>query len=637
MAIETIAVLNYLKKSKDWVESKTLADAFHVSTRTIRTYIKKINEAGNGSLILSSYKGYRLNDNVLINNFQLCDGTENRSDYIIRKLLCCDTVDFYDLADELYISDSTMELELKKCRNLLKRYCLDIQKKRKMLSLQGNEIDKRKLMNTLIGKENVNDFISSYNEMLTDEIDLNYLLLCQQLHQIFITEGLFVNEYELNNIAVHVMIAVARIRAMQSIQENVDLTEFKNSNTHSYHASILIKHMLKEYYDVILNQSEMYYLILLISSNSNPLDDSFINMNNITQYIEETYIQITKTLIQHLCEVYHLDDFDEQFFIKFSIHIKNLCYRLQHHLKSHNPLSIKIKKEYPLVYDMAVYLAKELQILGYGMISDDEIAFLAFHIGAYLENDKNRKEHCSCCFIYVDYHDMHQSSLDIIQERFGNRLHINKILPFRYTNQIDNCDFIITMTDISSYTSLPFVTIGPFLSNKDIKAIEDILDEIEIGKRRKLICRNLQRFVGEQLFFREVYKENIEEIISYLCENCQKLGLCDENYVYKVLEREKMSSTSFPNHVAVPHSLLRNAKQSFLSVIVNEKEMKWNEYEVKLIILIGFGKDDNEIFTTFFDWLIAALYEEHNVNRLLACTCYESFIQELENILNEES
>lgn len=637
MALETNVLLQYLSNVGDWVESKILADAFRVSTRTIRTYIKKINTAGNGDLILSSYKGYRLNDNIRIQDVQLCEDPEKRGDYIIRKLLCCNNVDFFDLADELYISDSTMELELRKCRDTLRQYHLVIQKRRKSLSLQGSERDKRKLMNVLIGKENVNDFISSYNEMLNDVIDLDYLKLCQQLHQIFITEGLFVNEYELNTIAVHVMVAVTRIHADQTIQDDVDLIEFKNSNTHAYHASIMIQQMLKEVYNVVLNQSEIYYLILLISSNSNRLDNSFINMNNISQYIEETYIQISRTLIQHLSEAYHLDDFDEQFFIKFSIHVKNLCYRLHHDVNSHNPLSIKIKKEYPLVYDMAVFLAKELQTIGYEIISDDEIAFLAFHIGAYLENDKNRREHCSCCFIYTDYHDMHQRSLDIIQKQFGNRLHINKILPFRYADQIENCDFVITMTDISSYTSLPTITIGPFLSDKDIKAIEDILNEIDTGNKRKLICRNLHKFVGEQLFFRELYKDSIEEIISFLCENCRELDLCDETYVDKVLERENMSSTSFPNHVAVPHSLLRNAKHSFLSVIVNERKMKWKDFDVNLIILIGFGKDDHEIFTTLFDRLIAALYEKHNVNRLLTCKYYGAFIQELENILNESS
>ena len=63
--------------------------------------------------------------------------------------------------------------------------------------------------------------------------------------------------------------------------------------------------------------------------------------------------------------------------------------------------------------------------------------------------------------------------------------------------------------------------------------------------------------------------------------------------------------------------------------------MMWNQYDVNLIILIGFGKDDQEIFSHLFDQLIAALYEQSNVDRLLRCKTYDEFICNLEKILTD--
>lgn len=633
MAININDILQYLRKEGEWVESKTLADNFKVSTRTIRNYIRKINTRANQTIVLSSYHGYKLDNKSTIDVSKVSDTLENRYDYIIRRLLCCNEIDSYDLADELCISDSTLDLDIRKCKNILSQYNLQLKKHRNILSLSGMEQDKRKFMNKLISNENVNDFIHSYNEMLTDEADIDYLVLCQQLHDIFTEEGLFVNDYELNNIAVHIMVVIIRIRTSKSILEDVKLS--KIIDTHDYRVSLRIKKMLDKFYSVHMNEAELYYLTLLILSNSSTIDDTFVNMDNIYQYIEEEYINISKDIIKQLNEAYHLDDFDETFFIKFSIHIKNLCFRLKHHYHVQNPLSVKIKKEYPLVYDMAVFVAKELSTFGFDKISDDEIAFIAFHIGAYLENTKNCEDSCSCCFIYTDYHDMHEKCMKEIIRIFGNRIHIQKVLSYRHIQQVTHCDLIISMSEISEYITLPFVCVGPFLSKSDIKSIDDKLISIEKNKNKKAVGEYLRKFVGEQLFYKEVYTNSIEEMIKKLCSKCCQMGLCDKDYVYKVMEREKMSSTSFPNRVAVPHSLLHSSEHSFLSIVINEKPMMWNQYDVNLIILIGFGKDDQEIFSHLFDQLIAALYEQSNVDRLLRCKTYDEFICNLEKILTD--
>ena len=119
----------------------------------------------------------------------------------------------------------------------------------------------------------------------------------------------------------------------------------------------------------------------------------------------------------------------------------------------------------------------------------------------------------------------------------------------------------------------------------------------------------------------------------YKRQECVQLGLCNENYVREVLEREQLSSTSFRNGVAVPHSLNINANQSFLSVVINNEEMDWGENKVSVIVMIGTSRKDREAFKLIFDELIAVLYEPENIRELLKCRTYKDFIETLATLI----
>lgn len=56
-----------------------------------------------------------------------------------------------------------------------------------------------------------------------------------------------------------------------------------------------------------------------------------------------------------------------------------------------NPMTNKIKATYPLIYDIAVFIAQELNHDYNITLTEDEITFIAFHIGAYFENNVQSK------------------------------------------------------------------------------------------------------------------------------------------------------------------------------------------------------------------------------------------------------
>ena len=50
---------------------------------------------------------------------------------------------------------------------------------------------------------------------------------------------------------------------------------------------------------------------------------------------------------------------------------------------------------------MAVYFAHRFAQIYHIEVSEDEIAFIAFHIGSYLENNKQSREHATLSLIHI--------------------------------------------------------------------------------------------------------------------------------------------------------------------------------------------------------------------------------------------
>ncbi|MEA4875511.1 PRD domain-containing protein [Anaerorhabdus sp.] len=634
MKISNDALLDILKKNNDWTESSFLSKYFNVSSRTIRNYVNKINSSSTATFILSSYKGYKINGNISLPQ-EISKNPETfieREDYIIRKLLNSSIeISIFSLADELYISDSTLENDLKQIKKSLTQFNLAIEKNRNIIKLIGDERNKRKLINSLIIKENKESFISFSNiDTFANQDEIQFLY--KEMEKIFSQYNLYVNDYGLNNIILHIVVTIDRIKNNQIIQQDININLVEN--TKDFEISKHIKDILEDRFSIEIPKSELYYLTLIISSNSNTFDYSFISTKNISNFIENDYIQITKELIKNLEITYSLSAFDEEFLIKFTIHIRNLFQRIKNNSYTRNPLVDKIKNTYPLVYDMAVFVANELLHYTKTIINEDEISFIAFHIGSYLETINLNKNKISCYFIYADYHNMHLPAIEKITKIFEDDLNVVKIISLKDINTLSlHTDLIITTNELSIHSNIPIQQINIFVNDNDITSIRNTIITLKLEKKKVNMQKNLNRFIGEKLFKKNYYAESPSQLIHNLVKECSNLKLCDLTFFDEVMEREKLSSTSFPNGVAIPHSLQNNNYQSFLSIVINEKSIKWSDNDVNMIVLIGTSTEDRALFKDIFDDLIAILYEPKNIHRLYTCNNYSDFIMTISEMI----
>ncbi|WP_444641761.1 BglG family transcription antiterminator [Caproiciproducens sp. R1] len=634
MKINTDALLSILKQHTGWVESKYLADTFRVTSRTIRNYVNRLNAESQRPLIESSYHGYRFISEAENRNSAVPEKSENRTNYVVRRLIgATEPVNVYDLADELFISDSTLESDIKRARNSIKYFGLQIIRTRDTIMISGEEVNKRKLINHLIAVENPENFMAfAHSNILSG--DYQSTRLGNKISEVFRQHNLYINDYGLNNIILHIIVTVDRIKKGQNVSEKVALA--KVQETKDYFVAVEIKKLMEDIYHIPISDAELYYLTLIISSNSNTLDYSFVTRDNITEYIHEKYIRITRDVIRRLEETYYLEPFDDDFLLKVTIHIHNLFQRATNGIFVRNPLTEKMKAAYPLIYDMAVFVANELRDQEALYLNEDEIAFLAFHIGSYLENNKMIRNKVTCIFVYAKYYNMHQAALDQIKEAFRDDITLIKVASVTDMETLKvSADLIITSVNGDFQTDGKIVRINPFLTRQDIEHIRTEIEKIKTEKRNRLTSSNIKRFLGRRLFKKEFYAKDEFEMIDLLTTECHELGLCDSSFRDEVTERESLSSTSFANMVAVPHSLKQNALHSFLSVVINEKPMQWGNYSVNIIVLIGINKEDRPAFRELFDDLINILSEPIHVSELVRCTDYDDFVKALTNMMTE--
>lgn len=626
-------LIQYLAKQTDWVDSQALCAVFGLSARMIRNYIKDIR-AQYPDLILSSFKGYQVN-HAQLNQLADEQPEETGEIDILRRLIRSQgSISVYDLADELYVSDTQLERLLNSVKTFLSRFQLTIKRKRNRISITGEELNKRKLIHYLIADESFSGFV------LVRQIDAFFdddhlVQIKEQLQNILKANQLQVDDYGFHSILIHLLIIILRVKNNNILYEEENSPQPNALLHREQRAACQINALILELYHFSLSETELRYFSFILSGNARKNSDSLITPDNLANYIPAETITVTNQILNDLKDNYCLDAFSEDFKLNFALHINNLLGRASTQTYTQNPLAKSFKEQYPLIYDMAAFVVKELNDYQAFRITDDEIAFIAFHIGTYLEKNAEAQERLTCCFLYANYHNSFEYALQKLNQEFHSLLSITDAISISQTQVIpESCDLVITCVGRLPHLTIPCVEVSPLMAQADLAEIRSVAEKIKVQRQKEKIRDILNIFIGKQLFKKEYYCANALEMIKNLGQECQAMNLCDEDYIEHVLERERLSSTSFKNRVAIPHALSPCAKHPFLSIVSNTKPMQWGDYEVNIIVLIGVSKTDKTMFKMILDSITQLLYEVDHVLELSKCQTYNEFIDKLIELLD---
>lgn len=291
-------LLALLSSANHPVTGKELSSRLNVSDRTIRNYIREINEEK--LIIQSSSNGYRLStldstcnqkpDNSFVYDFS---SQNERLLYISERIITSSQdADLYDIADEIYISYSTMEKDLIQIRSLIKDFHLSLQRANGKVIIQGSEESKRSFIRYLLSEQ---DSATVHNTLLA---------ICKDIHISFDTlkdlilyhtrqQKLYASDYAIKNILTHVIITLSRLQNKYSLQQQ-NTPSAQEKEPESICAANIIQE-IEANYNIMFNTEEKNQLIFLLMSKTARLDRSIQTKKTDTEFHQPGIHSIHKT------------------------------------------------------------------------------------------------------------------------------------------------------------------------------------------------------------------------------------------------------------------------------------------------------------------------------------------------------
>lgn len=619
-------ILRYLSSQNEWTSSGQIANIVGISKRSVKTYIADINSIEKG-LIVSSKLGYRV-DLEKLNPFLMSIKTaipetpKERADYLLKSLVNADRpLHIFDLSDELFISDVTLKGDLRKVKKRLLEHNLELQISGDFIQLVGDEKSKRKLMSSILYSE-TNDNFLDIDKLKTsfEGFDIDHIRYV--IAEVFSTYHYFTNDYSLTNIILHIAIAIDRMENGFVFSKQVD---GETQQDKEYKIANEIAERLEAHFQVKYSEGEIRDLALLISSSGTSINFMHLQLSDLHAVAGKRCVSVVEKIVEDLRNNYYIVIEDSEFLVRFTLHIKNLLMRLENHFFSKNPLTSTIKINCPSIFDCAVHVSYTIKEETGFTLNDDEIAYIAFHLGYALEMQKQANSKITCSILFPFYYNYNVQLTEKLINHFGEDLLIQHVVTNESELSALNSDLIISAVQLNSVPKMPFVIINPIFSSTDKTKVASKINEIKDTKRKDSFKKNLMTMMDEQLFqiVHSAWKK--EEALTIMSERMEQRGFVNASFLTNVKEREAMSSTAF-GRIAIPHAIKMDSQKSGMFVLINNKGIEWDDFTVNLVLLLSVKKDDNRLYHDVFDSLATILTEERNVSQILAAESYQHFI-----------
>ncbi|EGB1113522.1 BglG family transcription antiterminator [Listeria monocytogenes] len=624
-------ILAYLHKQENkWVTSNELAAFCECTTRTIRNNISKINEA-TPNLIRSAKQGYQINQRIPFELQTESDVTERKSKLLL-ELIKNSTkgVDLFELADILYISEVTLKKDIQQLKNELKEANVQIVTSKDRIKLIGKERAKRKYMISLLYEEG--GYRESIKSRIQEMIEFVSIDKLQNIvKEVLAEESITTNQYSMMNIVLHYAISIVRIQQGNTLIETQKTLIRKHSK--EYEISKKIAKILSEEYQIHFSEAETKQLGLLYVGLQNE-QSANANHGELDQFVDKKIIEALKSVLANVEETYLIDLKNEQLFIKLAIHVQSLYYRSRYKAYTRNLSLLDIKTSYPVTFDIAVYISSLLQEKLAIDFNEDEISFIALHIGSFLESENRDDIRLEIGLLVDDYHDLRTNMLKKLRARFENEATIKLI---ENEDSEENFDIILTTNRDIALEKAGSIFIHPLLTTKDIKKISN-----RIQTKKKILENHIRGQQIDRYIVRSLYANQIDpseltpaKIREQMISKMEKQTFVTPEFKEKVEKRERMAPTSFPSGIAIPHSIKNDALQSGVSIMTLQEPIYWNDVKIKIIALVAISKKDATEFNDFFEKFVEIVSEPINTKRLSLAESFEEFIQKLKMMMEE--
>ncbi|GAA0353374.1 transcriptional regulator LicR [Alkalibacterium iburiense] len=628
-------ILKEFMRSTSSVTSQYLSQVLEVSSRTIRDDIKELNQALSdyGTHIKSTRGiGYHLvvEDDEAFRQFlnsqsksQLPNSSDERIQYILNTLLLADDyIKLDDLADEIHVSKSTLQMDLKAIRAILNNYSLTLNSLPNYgLKIEGEELNRRFAISEysfnrsdkgpdLVWLDQLAKIVHSDRETLMTI----WQLLIRQLGENTVT----LSDIAMNNLFVHIAIAYKRINKGHHIDLiPQDLKEIERQSEYTVALSIIKE--IEKAWDVHFPANEIAYITIHLMG-TRMVNKANLSEDDVDDIMDKQVRKMALKMLDSIDEELNLGiKEDKELLIGLCLHLKPAMNRFKYGMNIRNPMLEDIKSNYPLAFEAALIaslvLDSELNI----SIDENEVAYLALHIGAAIVRKKADNTPKRCYIVCASGVGSAQLIRYRIESEFRTQIQVVGMSEYYKIQSIpfDSIDFIISSVPVSETLPVPVIEVGAILGDSDLMKIEKHVQSSQ-NKIRDYIPQ-------ENTYLNQAFTTK-EEVIEFLSDQAQKKDDLPENYVDLVYEREAIAPTSYGNLVAIPHPIRPLASRTYLTICTLKKPINWEDRKVQFVCLLNVEKNSQDNLQDMYDMLGRIVNDPDLIQQLIQAQDYQSFL-----------
>ncbi len=633
-------LLSLLVRDGEWVTAATLADALGVTARSIRTYVATVNaRVPRGTAIESGPLGYRAGAEAAL--ALRAGGTaeagtpRERLHTLVRALLAAPAgIDVFDTAERLHVSPATLEADLGRVRGLLGGTGIALERSAATAQLRGTEMAQRRLLSAL-----------AHDEVDADAFDFDALRRALgeasvgttvfgafkvELVERLGAAGYHVNELGIADVLMHIAIATDRA-AQGRILEPAD-----------GHAGIddrgpiaaMIDSLVREHTGVQLGRGDLEHLATLVLTRV--VAPGATEQERSRAELDPALAAVVRESVTRAAEQFLIDIAHEDFVRRLALHVQTVRRRAQAEAWSRNPLTRSLKTSYPMIFEVAVFIADDLsEKLGL-TLHDDEIGYLAIHVGGQLERNRRRTQMLTATIVCPGYYELPDLLRSSVEGALGGSVEVVAVETRADPDwaRIDT-DLVLSTIDPPA-PSERIVRVQPFLSESDIERVQAAGSRLRRGRRLAQLRTDLDRYFLPGAFSRDLpHLGGEEDVIRTLAAPLLAAGVIDADYVARAIHRERLSSTAFTDVLAVPHAIGMTATRTAISVGISDTSMPWGDTRVQVVALVAFSETDRAAFQTVFEQFVEVFSERESVQRIVRRSVdLPSFLDELAAVID---
>lgn len=611
------ALVDILTRASRPLTGDELASRLGISSRTIRTYVRQLNEPE--QIIEATRAGYVLRPDAQRRLTRRApprstiDTPDKRLTYLCRSLAqSSDALSVHDLAATLFVSESTIEADLGRAREMLRQFDMKITRSRDLVKLVGPERGRRRLVRQLVYGSAKGLVPATWNALVKEFKDIDVAALRGAVQEILDASDLSLHEFALSDVVLHLTVTVDRVRHGH-VLPSTDLPPGERdpelvSTVHRLADAVTDLCRI----ELPATELDAIYSVLVVRGVVGA------HTGDVEAGVDAETLSLVADMLEQMAAKYFLTAATPKAALNLALHVQGLLARARSGTPLPHPLGDGFKNSHPLLHDLALDFASGIEERTGLRVVPGELDYLALHMGMQYMSSFEQRDLVTVTLVAPRFYDMGSTLADQLRHTLKGLGIIETVahtLDFDFRSALS--DVIVSTVPPDGPASAPVITIHPLPTREDLDRVTHAVRSERERTIRRRIRSTLSTLIDPALFVHREASITQEEALSLLADRLVTAGYTEEHFLTDVLDRESRSSTAFGGDFAIPHSMRMDAHATAIAPLVCDEGIPWGNSRVRLVLLFALSPDGRQTFRDVLDEVTRLLSQGQHVAELI--------------------